>query len=172
MILGTKFSLITTPRIRRQSEICSPSSKQIDSSVIFKIGGGLAIVRISTKCWRLIDFTPFRSEFTQHTKRKGKKGKKRERINAYETLSVWKLTIVVMKFSRMRIDLITRHSVLPSPSSKQIDSRASFTAGGGLVIDFTSTKFCFLIDCTAVRACDCVLYKCVCVCFTFHVSHE
>jgi hypothetical protein len=27
-----------------------------------------------------------------------------------------------------------------------MDSRANLTAGGGFVIDLTSTKFCFLID--------------------------
>lgn len=54
-----------------------------------------------------------------------------------------------MKFSRIKIDRITFQSVVDSPNSKQMDSRANLTAGGGLVIDFTSTKFCFLIDCTA-----------------------
>lgn len=55
-----------------------------------------------------------------------------------------------MKFSRIKIDRITFQSVVDSPNNKQIDSIANFTAGGGFVIDFTSTRFCFLIDCTAM----------------------
>lgn len=38
-----------------------------------------------------------------------------------------------------------------SPSSRQIDSRANFTIAGGLAIDRTSTKCCFLIDFTAIN---------------------
>lgn len=57
--------------------------------------------------------------------------------------------MVDMKLSRIKMDRITFHSVVNSPSNKQIDSRASLTAGGGLVIDLTSTRFCFLIDETA-----------------------
>ena len=55
-----------------------------------------------------------------------------------------------MKFSRIKIDRITFQSVVDSPNNKQIDSIANFTAGGGFVIDFTSTRFCFFIDCTAM----------------------
>ncbi len=63
--------------------------------------------------------------------------------------SVWKLTIVEMKLSRIKTERITFHSVVNSPNKRQMDSRANLTAGGGFVIDLTSTKFCFLIDWTA-----------------------
>lgn len=60
IIFGTKFSRITMVRNVFQSFKAvtgSPSNKQIDSRAILTIGGGLAIVRISTKCCRLIDLT-------------------------------------------------------------------------------------------------------------------
>uniref|UniRef100_A0A8B9LJX7 Uncharacterized protein n=2 Tax=Astyanax mexicanus TaxID=7994 RepID=A0A8B9LJX7_ASTMX len=59
------------------------------------------------------------------------------------------LTIVGMKFSRIMMERICFQSVVLSPSSRQMDSRASFTAAGGLAMDRTSTKCCFLIDLTA-----------------------
>ena len=40
-------------------------------------------------------------------------------------------------------------SGVPSPISRQMDSSASRTAGGGFAIDRTSTSCCFLIDLTA-----------------------
>jgi hypothetical protein len=49
----------------------------------------------------------------------------------------------------MMIPRIARQSLACSPNSKQIDSRATLTACGGLAIDRTSTKCCFLIDFTA-----------------------
>lgn len=54
-----------------------------------------------------------------------------------------------MKLSRIRTDRITFHSVVNSPNKRQMDSRANLTAGGGFVIDLTSTRFCFLMDWTA-----------------------
>ncbi len=51
-----------------------------------------------------------------------------------------------MKLSRIKTERITFHSVVNSPNKRQMDSRANLTAGGGFVIDLTSTKFCFLID--------------------------
>ena len=69
--------------------------------------------------------------------------------NSYVILSVWKVTIIDMKLSRIRTERITFHSVVNSPNKRQMDSRANLTAGGGFVIDLTSTKFCFLIDWTA-----------------------
>uniref|UniRef100_A0A3P8V2G2 Uncharacterized protein n=1 Tax=Cynoglossus semilaevis TaxID=244447 RepID=A0A3P8V2G2_CYNSE len=60
-----------------------------------------------------------------------------------------KLTMVGMKFSLMMIDRICFQSVVLSPRSRQMDSRASFTAAGGLAMDRTSTRCCFLMDLTA-----------------------
>uniref|UniRef100_A0A4W4EQZ7 Uncharacterized protein n=1 Tax=Electrophorus electricus TaxID=8005 RepID=A0A4W4EQZ7_ELEEL len=60
-----------------------------------------------------------------------------------------KLTIVGMKFSRIMMERICFQSVVLSPRSRQMDSRASFTAAGGLAMDRTSTKCCFLMDLTA-----------------------
>uniref|UniRef100_A0A3Q1F4J8 Uncharacterized protein n=1 Tax=Acanthochromis polyacanthus TaxID=80966 RepID=A0A3Q1F4J8_9TELE len=63
--------------------------------------------------------------------------------------SAEKLTIVGMKFSLMMMDRICFQSVVLSPRSKQMDSRASFTAAGGLAMERTSTRCCFLMDLTA-----------------------
>nr|BAE89192.1 unnamed protein product [Macaca fascicularis] len=63
--------------------------------------------------------------------------------------SAEKLTMVGMKFSRMMMERICFQSVVLSPSSRQMDSSASFTAAGGLAMDLTSTRCCFLIDFTA-----------------------
>uniref|UniRef100_A0A8C4DUA2 Uncharacterized protein n=1 Tax=Dicentrarchus labrax TaxID=13489 RepID=A0A8C4DUA2_DICLA len=60
-----------------------------------------------------------------------------------------KLTIVGMKFSLMMMERICFQSVVLSPRSKQMDSRASFTAAGGLAMERTSTRCCFLMDLTA-----------------------
>lgn len=57
--------------------------------------------------------------------------------------------MVGMKFSRMMMERICFQSVVLSPSSRQMDSSASFTAAGGLAMDRTSTRCCFLIDFTA-----------------------
>lgn len=66
-------------------------------------------------------------------------------------LSVWKLTIVEIKLSRCNTERIAFQSVVDSPKRRHIDSRAIFTAGGGFDMDLTSTRFCFLIDCTAIN---------------------
>lgn len=66
-------------------------------------------------------------------------------------LSVWKLTMVEMKLSRCNTERIAFQSVVDSPKRRQIDSRAILTGGGGLDIDLTSTRFCFLIDWTALN---------------------
>uniref|UniRef100_A0A673U6E0 Uncharacterized protein n=1 Tax=Suricata suricatta TaxID=37032 RepID=A0A673U6E0_SURSU len=63
--------------------------------------------------------------------------------------SAEKLTMVGMKFSRMMTERICFQSVVLSPSSRQMDSSASFTAAGGLAMDRTSTRCCFFIDFTA-----------------------
>uniref|UniRef100_A0A3B3QS31 Uncharacterized protein n=1 Tax=Paramormyrops kingsleyae TaxID=1676925 RepID=A0A3B3QS31_9TELE len=60
-----------------------------------------------------------------------------------------KLTMVGMKFSRIMMERICFQSVVLSPRRRQMDSRASFTAAGGLAMDRTSTKCCFLMDLTA-----------------------
>uniref|UniRef100_A0A8C2PGJ5 Uncharacterized protein n=1 Tax=Capra hircus TaxID=9925 RepID=A0A8C2PGJ5_CAPHI len=60
-----------------------------------------------------------------------------------------KLTMVGMKFSLMMMERICFQSVVLSPSSRQMDSSASFTAAGGLAMDRTSTRCCFLMDFTA-----------------------
>lgn len=63
--------------------------------------------------------------------------------------SAEKFTIVGMKFSLIMMERICFQSVVLSPSSRQMDSRASFTAAGGLAIERTSTRCCFFIDLTA-----------------------
>ena len=63
--------------------------------------------------------------------------------------SAEKLTMVGMKFSLMMMERICFQSVVLSPSSRQMDSSASFTAAGGLAMDRTSTRCCFLMDFTA-----------------------
>uniref|UniRef100_A0A8C3JUM8 Uncharacterized protein n=1 Tax=Calidris pygmaea TaxID=425635 RepID=A0A8C3JUM8_9CHAR len=60
-----------------------------------------------------------------------------------------KLTMVGMKFSLMMMERICFQSVVLSPSSRQMDSSASFTAAGGLAMERTSTRCCFFIDFTA-----------------------
>uniref|UniRef100_A0A3P9MJ44 Uncharacterized protein n=1 Tax=Oryzias latipes TaxID=8090 RepID=A0A3P9MJ44_ORYLA len=65
--------------------------------------------------------------------------------------SAEKLTMVGMKFSLMMMERICFQSVVLSPKSRQMDSRASFTAAGGLAIERTSTRCCFLIDLTAIK---------------------
>lgn len=57
--------------------------------------------------------------------------------------------MVGMKFSLMMMERICFQSVVLSPSSRQMDSSASFTAAGGLAMDRTSTRCCFLMDFTA-----------------------
>uniref|UniRef100_A0A3Q2QKE5 Uncharacterized protein n=1 Tax=Fundulus heteroclitus TaxID=8078 RepID=A0A3Q2QKE5_FUNHE len=63
--------------------------------------------------------------------------------------SASKLTMVGMKFSLMMMERICFQSVVLSPSSRQMDSRASLTAAGGLAMERTSTRCCFFIDLTA-----------------------
>ena len=60
-----------------------------------------------------------------------------------------KFTTVEMKLSLIMTPRMARQSVAFSPRSKQMDSKANLTAGGGLPIERTSTKCCFLMDCTA-----------------------
>jgi hypothetical protein len=65
--------------------------------------------------------------------------------------SVLKLdTIELMKFSRIMTARIDFQSDAFSPRSKQIDSNANLTMAGGLAMDRTSTRCCFLIDFTAI----------------------
>lgn len=49
----------------------------------------------------------------------------------------------------MMIPRMVLQSFACSPNNKHMDSRATLTACGGLAIDLTSTKCCFLIDFTA-----------------------
>lgn len=63
--------------------------------------------------------------------------------------SVEKFTIVGMKFSRMRMLLMARQSVVGSPRSRQMDSRASFTTLGGFGRFFISTRCGLLMLFTA-----------------------
>uniref|UniRef100_A0A7N6FAS9 Uncharacterized protein n=1 Tax=Anabas testudineus TaxID=64144 RepID=A0A7N6FAS9_ANATE len=60
-----------------------------------------------------------------------------------------KLTMLLMKLSLIITCLIFFQSLVSSPSIRQIDSRASLTAAGGLVIARTSTRCCRLIELTA-----------------------
>uniref|UniRef100_A0A8C9MX23 Uncharacterized protein n=1 Tax=Serinus canaria TaxID=9135 RepID=A0A8C9MX23_SERCA len=64
-----------------------------------------------------------------------------------------KLTMVGMKFSLMIMERICFQSVVLSPNSRQMDSRASLTAAGGLAMERTSTRCCFFIDFTANQLC-------------------
>ena len=64
--------------------------------------------------------------------------------------SVLKFTIVEMKLSRMMTLRMDFQSKSRSPSRVQMDSRASFTASGGLGSLRISTKCCFFIPLTAV----------------------
>lgn len=59
-----KFSRIMTARIAFQSVAFSPNNKQIDSSASFTTAGGFAIVRTSTSCCFLIDFTADDKKFS------------------------------------------------------------------------------------------------------------
>lgn len=52
-----KLSRMMTARIDFQSLAFSPRSKQMDSNASLTTAGGFAIVRISTNCCFLIDFT-------------------------------------------------------------------------------------------------------------------
>lgn len=70
---------------------------------------------------------------------------------AYDILSVEKLTIIEIKFSLSKIERITFQSVVHSPNKRHIDSHANLTGCGGLVKERISTKFCFLMDCTAIK---------------------
>uniref|UniRef100_A0A8C0CRI7 Uncharacterized protein n=1 Tax=Balaenoptera musculus TaxID=9771 RepID=A0A8C0CRI7_BALMU len=63
--------------------------------------------------------------------------------------SAEKFTMVGMKFSLMMMERICFQSVVLSPSNRQMDSSASFTAAGGLAMDRTSTRCCFFMDFTA-----------------------
>jgi len=66
--------------------------------------------------------------------------------------SVLKLvTIEFIKFSRIITARMVFQSDAFSPSSKHIDSKASFTTAGGFAIERTSTKCCFFIDFTATK---------------------
>lgn len=84
-----------------------------------------------------------------------KRIKKREgngRIeNAYVISSVLNVTMELMKFSRIMTARMDFQSDAFSPSSKQMDSNANLTMAGGLAIERTSTRCCFLIDFTAIE---------------------
>ena len=56
-MFGIKLSFIIAARIDFQSGQFSPSSKQMDSNANFTAAGGLAMVRISTKSFFLMDLT-------------------------------------------------------------------------------------------------------------------
>lgn len=75
----------------------------------------------------------------------------RDDLATYEMSSVEKFTMVEMKLSLMMTPRMVLQSVACSPSNKQMDSKASLTAGGGLPMERTSTRCCFLIDLTAVK---------------------
>uniref|UniRef100_A0A3B3U7W4 Uncharacterized protein n=1 Tax=Poecilia latipinna TaxID=48699 RepID=A0A3B3U7W4_9TELE len=60
-----------------------------------------------------------------------------------------KLTMLLMKLSLIITCLIFFQSPVSSPSMRQIDSRASLTAAGGLVMARTSTRCCRLMELTA-----------------------
>ena len=75
----------------------------------------------------------------------------KEDLATYEMSSVEKFTMVEMKLSLMMTPRMVLQSVACSPSNKQMDSKANLTAGGGLPIERTSTRCCFLIDLTAVK---------------------
>ena len=57
MMVAMKLSLRRTPRMAFQSVAGSPMRRQMDSIAIFTIFGGLASVRISTRCCLFIDLT-------------------------------------------------------------------------------------------------------------------
>uniref|UniRef100_A0AAY4DNY6 Uncharacterized protein n=1 Tax=Denticeps clupeoides TaxID=299321 RepID=A0AAY4DNY6_9TELE len=67
----------------------------------------------------------------------------------YLMSSETKLTMLEMKLSLIITCLIFFQSLVSSPSRRQIDSRASFTAAGGLAMARTSTRCCFFIELTA-----------------------
>lgn len=72
--------------------------------------------------------------------------------DSYVISSVEKLeTIELIKFSLIITARIAFQSVAFSPSKRHMDSKATFTIAGGLAIDLTSTKCCFLIDLTAIQ---------------------
>lgn len=57
--------------------------------------------------------------------------------------------MLLMKLSLIITCLIFFQSLVSSPSIRQIDSKASLTTAGGLVIVRTSTRCCRLIELTA-----------------------
>ena len=61
--------------------------------------------------------------------------------------------MLLMKLSLIITCLIFFQSPVSSPSSRQIDSRASLTAAGGLVIARTSTRCCLFIELTTGPRC-------------------
>ena len=65
--------------------------------------------------------------------------------------SVENFTIVEIKLSLTVIPRIVFQSVVFSPKSKHIDSKAIFTAAGGFAIDLISTKCCLRIPLTAEK---------------------
>uniref|UniRef100_A0A8D2J471 Uncharacterized protein n=1 Tax=Varanus komodoensis TaxID=61221 RepID=A0A8D2J471_VARKO len=62
--------------------------------------------------------------------------------------SVEWLTMLLMKLSLRITGLIFFHSLVSSPNRRQIDSKASLTAAGGLAMVLTSTRCCFFIELT------------------------
>lgn len=59
--------------------------------------------------------------------------------------------MLLMKLSLRITGLIFFQSHVSSPNKRQIDSKASFTAGGGLAIVLTSIRCCFFIELTAIK---------------------
>lgn len=72
-------------------------------------------------------------------------------LPSYDKFWLVKFTIVAIKFSLIMTDRIERHSLAFSCNNKQTDSSAILTLCGGLAIDLTSTRCCFLIDLTATH---------------------
>lgn len=167
-MLLMKLSLIVTCLIFFQSLVSSPSKRQIHSMANLTAAGGLVIARTSTRCCRLIELTASWVEggvFERRSRGKGEYRLKREKKDRERALvnngrihvflfhlmsSAEKLTIVGMKFSLMMMERICFQSVVLSPSSRQMDSRASLTGAGGLAMERTSTRCCFLMDLTAI----------------------
>ena len=71
--------------------------------------------------------------------------------STYEISSVEKFTTVEMKLSLMMAPRMVLQSAACSPRSRQMDSSANLTAGGGFPMERTSTRCCFLMDFTAAR---------------------
>ena len=72
--------------------------------------------------------------------------------SSYVMSSVEKFTILGINVALLQITRISFQSVVGVPSRIQMDSKASFIAGGGFPNLRTSSRFAFFIDLTAVLA--------------------